>query len=153
MMKRTMLAAMTVAVAALVGPAQGAAQIYPDYRADLGVTVGVSGYTAAFEDVRFSPGWLVGAQGTYWFTPQVGLRANGTYTDRPLNESDFFSTGDDPLLASNVNLWSLSGDVMFRPWGPGTFMGWDARRSWRWDSGRSSSIPPVTTSCAGGPER
>lgn len=99
----------------VAGPA--AAQ---NYRWDLGVNGGYSWYTdvldgedlagatdAAFDDAKFDAGWLLGAQIGFWARPNIGLRLNGTYTDRP------FEAGDAELIG-NVNLWSGSLDLLWR---------------------------------------
>jgi hypothetical protein len=88
---------------------------------DIGVNGGASWYSqlvssdiAAPDGARFKAGWLTGAQLTLWPAANIGLRANMTYTDRPLT-----SDGDVPGASSNdvldhVNLWSGTGDVLFR---------------------------------------
>jgi opacity protein-like surface antigen len=105
--------ALTTAVMVPMVAAPAAAQ---DYRWDVGVNGGFSWYSSMLDtdaagttsdNVRFREGWLAGAQLGYWFTPRVGLRANATYTDRPLRAG-----GADVI--SNVNLWSGSGDLMLR---------------------------------------
>jgi len=90
------------------------------YKADFGVNGGASWYSAmlggsetgladdaAGEDVRFMAGWLVGTQFTVWLKPKLGLRANGTYSERPID-------GEDAFQIDDINLWSLTGDLLFR---------------------------------------
>lgn len=90
------------------------------YRFDFGVNGGYSYYTAMLgsdetglgdattgEDVRFDAGPLAGAQITFWLSDRIGLRANATYADRPV-------VADDVELIDHVNLWSGTGDLMFR---------------------------------------
>jgi hypothetical protein len=86
------------------------------WRGDLGINGGGSWYSPmlggdqidnTLGDVRFRTGWLVGAQGTFWATSRIGIRANGTYTDRGLKQGDID-------LWNDVNLWSGTGDLMFR---------------------------------------
>lgn len=123
MVKRTMLAALTVATVGLIGAVPADAQDYPGWRFDVGVNGGLSGYTAMLdddhlgedtEDIRFESGWLLGSQLTFWVTPRFGIRANGTYTERPVASGGFFSAGD-PEMVNDNNLWTASGDLMFRP--------------------------------------
>ncbi len=92
------------------------------WRADLGINGGGSWYSPLISgdnvnntngDVRFRAGWLVGAQAGFWFTPRIGIRANGTYTDRPLKQGNSFMGGDTELW-HDVNLWSGTGDLLFR---------------------------------------
>ncbi len=110
-------------VAALLLPmAAGAPLAAQSWRADLGINGGGSWYSPLISgdnvnntngDVRFRAGWLVGAQAGLWLTPRIGIRANGTYTDRPLKQGNSFM-GSDTELWHDVNLWSGSGDLMFR---------------------------------------
>ncbi|HEX9105756.1 MAG TPA: outer membrane beta-barrel protein, partial [Longimicrobiales bacterium] len=109
-------------VAALLLPLAGAPLAAQSWKADLGVNGGASWYspllgsdeiTSGNGNVRFRAGWLVGAQAGYWFTPRIGLRANGTYTDRPLKQGNGFFAADQELT-HDVNLWSGTGDLLFR---------------------------------------
>lgn len=110
-------------VAALLLPmAAGAPLAAQSWRFDLGVNGGGSWYSPLLGsdqinntngDVRFRAGWLVGAQAGLWLTPRIGIRANGTYTDRPLKQGNSFM-GSDTELWHDVNLWSGTGDLMFR---------------------------------------
>ena len=118
------------AIAALVLPLAAAPVWAQNYRFDLGVNGGVSWYSDALDeddlfpstgDVGFETGWLVGTQATFWLSPRIGIRANGTYTDRPLTfsngdifDDDDFNDFNDIDLVESVNLWSLTGDLMFR---------------------------------------
>jgi opacity protein-like surface antigen len=96
-----------------------------NYRWDLGVNGGFSWYskmldgedftTSGFEKARFEAGPLLGAQLGVWFTPRIGLRANFAYADRPVevtfeDELDL----DEADAIEHVNLWSGSGDLLFR---------------------------------------
>jgi hypothetical protein len=105
-----------VLVAALLigfGPATASAQ---RWTADFGVNGGWSWYSSMVdegeanspEDVRFKHGWLTGAQLTVYPWSRLGVRANMTYTDRPLE-----TVGGTELLR-HVNLWSGSIDALFR---------------------------------------
>lgn len=127
MMQRTLLAALAVAIGGAVAVSPAQAQDYPDYRFDIGINGGFSGYTAMLddahltqdEDVRFEAGWLLGAQATGWFTPNIGLRGNFTYTERPVTEGGFFDMGEEGNLVGDVNLYQFSGDLMYRFGSPG----------------------------------
>ncbi len=109
---RKLVAFAALATAAAAGPLQA-----QSWRFDLGVNGGYSWYTKSIkpEDfgatdgpgVKFHPNWLTGAQLGFWFTPSIGLRANMTYTDTKLQ------SGDVDVFHDN-NLWSGTGDLMFR---------------------------------------
>jgi hypothetical protein len=114
-----------VLVAALLiglGPATASAQ---RWTADFGVNGGASWYSQLLDDTnappegaRFRAGWLVGSQLTFWPAERVGIRANFAYSERPLymdsNSPQIPGLGEDNLLHGNVNLWSGSGDLLFR---------------------------------------
>ncbi len=135
MMKRTLLAALAVAVTGLFGAAPADAQDFPEYKFDLGINGGFAWYSDMLddehlvdngEDVKFESGWVLGLNGTYWFTPSIGLRANGAYSERPLvlGSYDEIDTNDSSTdIIEDVNLWSVSGDLMFRPLADGYRMG------------------------------
>lgn len=119
MFKTTLLAASAVAIVGLFGATPASAQ-WPDYRFDWGINGGYSYYTGALDNdragtidqnVKFKAGWLAGSQLTWWAMPWLGIRANGTYTDRPLR---IVSLPDNPTAYGDVNLWNASGDVMLR---------------------------------------
>ena len=102
--------------AALLVPVVAAPLAAQRYRADFGVNGGYSWYSNAMssdvtgltdDNVRFEAGPLLGSQLTFWLTPRIGLRANATYADRDL-------ITDETTLVNHVNLWSGSGDLMFR---------------------------------------
>ena len=123
MMKRILLAAMAVTVSGMFGATPADAQDYPNYRFDIGINGGYSGYTAMLddehlgdntEDVRFESGWITGLQMTGWFTPRIGLRANGLFTERPLNQGAFFDMGEEFNVVEDVNIWEGTGDLLFR---------------------------------------
>src|SRR5688572_23708970 len=50
----------------------------------------------------------MGAQLGFWFSRQVGMRANFSYVASP------FMQGDGATLFDDVNLWSGTGDVLIR---------------------------------------
>jgi hypothetical protein len=105
-----------MALAAMPGEAQ-------TYRWDIGINGGYSWYTQSVDravsdaNVRFRAGLLGGAQAGWWFTPRLGVRANATYSDRPLWGHVAAAppqTSEFGTLIQHVNLWSGSGDVLFR---------------------------------------
>lgn len=129
MMKRTMWAALAVTAVGLAGASSAEAQEYPDYRFDIGVFGGGSWYSAMLDDdhlgadmddVRYKAGWVTGAQLTWWATPRFGIRAHGAYSERPLTGGDDGAQDENGNLLSDINLWSVSGDLMLRltrdPW-------------------------------------
>jgi hypothetical protein len=112
----------TAAVAiALCMPVGAAAQ---HYRFDLGVLGGGSWFTSALDrehlgtdgEVQFDTGLLAGAQAGFWFSPRVGLRANFGFADRSLDlDSNEGLSGDgETELLPHVNLWTGTGDLLFR---------------------------------------
>ncbi|HUG39081.1 MAG TPA: hypothetical protein VMM12_01280 [Longimicrobiales bacterium] len=132
MMKRTMWAALAVAVVGLFGARPADAQEFPDYKFDIGVFGGGSWYSAMLDDahlnegtdaVRYKAGWVTGLQATWWATPRFGIRANGAFSERPITGGeDAFQDADGNLLG-DVNLWSASGDLMIRLVPDGYLMG------------------------------
>ena len=132
MMKRTMWAALAVAVVGLFGARPVDAQDFPDYKFDVGVFGGGSWYSAMLDDqhlgegsddVRYKAGWVTGLQATFWATPRFGIRAHGAFSERPITGGDEGQQNADGNLLSDVNLWSLSGDLMIRLIPDGYWMG------------------------------
>jgi hypothetical protein len=109
--------------AALLVPVVAAPATAQSWRFDFGVNGGYSWYSNAMssdetgltgdnDDVKFEAGPLLGSQLTFWLSPRIGLRANATYADRDLvNSNDSDTQGS---LVPHVNLWSGSGDLLFR---------------------------------------
>lgn len=109
--------------AALLVPVVAAPAAAQSWRFDFGVNGGYSWYSNAMgseetgltgenDDVKFEAGPLLGSQLTFWLSPRIGLRANATYADRDLvNSNDEDTQG---TLVPHVNLWSGSGDLLFR---------------------------------------
>ncbi len=124
-------AALTAAVAA---PASG-----QFWRGDFGINGGYAWYTDLLDnanglviddplvdrsrDAKFDDNWLVGSQLGYWFTRNFGIRANGRYTQTDLDQGlslplfsedlgDFI--GNLNRSVNDINLWTLTGDLMFR---------------------------------------
>jgi hypothetical protein len=112
---------LVLVAALLIGlmPATASAQ---RWTADFGVNGGFSWYSqmmddtklAGTEDARFRAGWLAGSQLTFWLRDNIGLRANMTYTDRPMVTDNTIAGRADDVLYGNVNLWSGTGDLLFR---------------------------------------
>jgi hypothetical protein len=119
-----------VLVAALLIGLQPASASAQRWTADWGINGGASWYSQAVsgddappDGARFKAGWLVGSQLTFWPAANFGIRVNGTYTDRPFVADEDLPGGDDELYG-NVNLWSLSGDLLIRLGRPNeTWMG------------------------------
>lgn len=101
------ITALVLAVAVLPASAQ-------NYWFDLGVNAGGSLHTKMIGaddgfnggDLKFGTGWLLGSQLTIWPSARIGLRANLNYADRALEA--------DNEIAPDINLWSGSGDLVFR---------------------------------------
>jgi hypothetical protein len=66
------------------------------------------------KDVKFKNGGMLGTQLTFWPSSRIGIRANGTYADRPLEATDFDLSSPASSGLSHVNLWSASGDLLLR---------------------------------------
>lgn len=118
-MKGLQKALFLVPLFAAVVTAPAAAQ---SWKWDFGVNVGYSHFTNSLgkdqtkistssggSRVRFSSGLMYGSQLGVWFNPKLGLRLNGRYADRNLDGNDMSTD-----LASSVNLWSASADLLFR---------------------------------------
>ena len=108
--------------AALVAPVVAAPASAQRYKVDFGLNGGYSWYSAMLgsdelgaedADVRFNPNWLLGSQLTFWATPKIGIRANMTYTDTDLVIDDG-GTGEEIVSNEHINLWSGTGDLLFR---------------------------------------
>jgi hypothetical protein len=115
-----------VLVAALIvglTPATASAQ---RWTADFGVNGGWSWYSNMIDegeagvanDLRFGSGWLTGAQLTVYPWSRLGVRANMTYTERPIvsggNQVIGVGVGGGNVEMGNINLWSGSVDALFR---------------------------------------
>jgi hypothetical protein len=102
--------------AALLVPVVAAPASAQNWKFDWGVNGGYSWFsdflgsdeTGVDEGITFKPGWVLGTQLTYWASPRIGIRANGTYSDRGLDLGE----GNDDYGA--VNLWTATGDLLFR---------------------------------------
>jgi hypothetical protein len=60
------------------------------------------------DKVKFNKGPFAGAQLTFWPSSRLGIRVNGTFADSDI-QSD-----DDVTYVESVNLWSGTGDLLFR---------------------------------------
>ena len=60
------------------------------------------------DKVKFNKGPFAGAQLTFWPSSRLGIRVNGTFADSDV-QSD-----DDVTYIESVNLWSGTGDLLFR---------------------------------------
>src|SRR5207253_10877727 len=69
---------------------------------DLGATSGGA--------LGFKPGWLVGTQLTWHFSPRFGIRANGAYTDDAFQQR--MAGGTNTEIFHDINLWDVTGDLM-----------------------------------------
>ncbi|MGH7474990.1 MAG: outer membrane beta-barrel protein [Longimicrobiales bacterium] len=112
-MKRTSVAILAAAVVGVFAAEPGSAQ---EWRFDLGIYGGGSWYSSSLdddqlgqdaEDVKFEPGWQLGTQLGWWLHPRFGLRANGGYSERPLDQGG-------EVVAGDINLWDVTGDLMIR---------------------------------------
>jgi hypothetical protein len=61
-------------------------------------------------EVHWDAGWLAGVQLGYNFRPNIGIRLNTRYSDRPVVGSDI-DTND---FVTSTNLWAASLDLLFR---------------------------------------
>jgi len=60
------------------------------------------------DKVKFNKGPFAGAQLTFWPSSRLGIRVNGTFADSDV-QSD-----DDVTYLESTNLWSGTGDLLFR---------------------------------------
>jgi hypothetical protein len=60
------------------------------------------------DEVKFNKSPFLGAQLTFWPSSRIGIRFNGTYADTDV-QSD-----NDVTYLEHVNLWSGTGDLLFR---------------------------------------
>jgi hypothetical protein len=91
------------------------------WKADIGVNGGFSWYSESLDDevagpegARFKAGWLLGSQVTFWPSSKFGLRANMTYSYRPMVSDGDIPALEDNVLHGSMNLWSGSGDLLIR---------------------------------------
>ena len=108
------------AVAALLMPLAVTPATAQSWSWDIGLNAGGSYYTTSLSeehtavgDMAFKPGWLLGGQLTFWLSPSIGLRGNGAYSERPFTWTDDEIGGEENVI-DDVNLWSWSGDLLFR---------------------------------------
>jgi opacity protein-like surface antigen len=109
--------ALTAAALAVMVTAPASAQ---SYRWDVGLKGGWSWYTDMLSrdnvthdgTVRFGNGPLVGLQATYWAGNRLGIRLNADYADRSVDGEE--TAGGVRELWNTMNLWTATGDLMFR---------------------------------------
>jgi hypothetical protein len=65
----------------------------------------------AGRNISMAPGWLGGAQLTFWPSSKFGVRVNGRYASRDIKGSD---TADDFDFVEDVNMWGGTGDLLIR---------------------------------------
>jgi hypothetical protein len=111
-----------VLIAALLIGLAPAAVSAQRWTADFGINGGGSWYSELLDDewagpdgARFKAGWLLGSQLTFWPAERFGLRANMTFTERPIvADGDDIAGLEDNELHGNINLWSGSIDALIR---------------------------------------
>lgn len=99
----------TLVLAFWTGPA-----LAQSYWVDFGIYGGGSLHTSVLGadegfnggDAKFNTGWLLGSQLVIWPSSRIGLRANGNFSERAFEA--------DAEIAPTINLWSGSGDLMYR---------------------------------------
>lgn len=101
-----------------------------NWKFDIGPSVGMAYYTDMLtedhlgnntEGINFETGWLAGLSATFWASPRFGIRAKGTYSDRPmtLGNFDVVDANDETTnIIEDINLWTGTGDLMIRFMGP-----------------------------------
>ncbi|HEY0673030.1 MAG TPA: hypothetical protein VGD27_12210 [Longimicrobiales bacterium] len=111
------LASKVALVSALLLPMAAAPASAQSWKWDLSLGGGYSWFNnqldeedapalGADEDIGFGSAPFLGAQLTFWPSTRFGIRANATYAD-----TDF---GEEVTGIDNVNLWSGTGDLLFR---------------------------------------
>jgi hypothetical protein len=111
---------------AMVVPMAAAPASAQTWKWDFNVNAGYSYFTKILDaeqsgiatqgdkDLKFKSGGLLGSQLTFWVGKNLGIRFNGTYADRPLITDDLTMTQAAGAGLNHVNLWSGSGDLLFR---------------------------------------
>jgi prepilin-type processing-associated H-X9-DG protein len=104
--------------AALLAPMVAAPASAQSWKWDLGLGAGYTMFTNSVDDegitvgtaegLKFDKGIRPYARLGVWFTPRIGLRANATYQDGHVE------TSDGAEVAENINMWSGTGDLLFR---------------------------------------
>lgn len=112
------LASKVALVSTLLLPMAAAPASAQSWKWDLSLGGGYSWFSSTLDEedapglgsdnsVGFNAAPFLGAQLTFWPSHRFGLRVNGTYAD-----TEFES--DDVTYLDNVNLWSGTGDLLFR---------------------------------------
>src|SRR5687768_4664497 len=65
------------------------------------------------EGFGVGPGFIGGAQATFWTTPNFGVRLHGAYFPTGMPQDSDENAGD---AVENVNNWLGDLDLVFRPW-------------------------------------
>ncbi len=112
------LASKVALVSAFLLPLAAAPASAQSWRWDLSLGGGYAGFNNQLDaedvpglgednDIGFGSAPFLGAQLTFWPSTRFGIRANMTYMD-----TDFAS--DNVTYFNHINLWSGTGDLMFR---------------------------------------
>jgi hypothetical protein len=112
------LASKVALLGALMLPMAAAPAMAQSWKWDLSLGGGYSWYRAFLDsenaptladgdEVKFGSNPFLGGQLTFWPSSRIGIRINGTYADTEVES-------DDVTYLENVNLWSGTGDLMFR---------------------------------------
>ena len=112
------LASKVALLGALMLPMAAAPAMAQSWKWDLSLGGGYSWYRAFLDsenaptlaegdEVKFGSAPFLGAQLTFWPSSRIGIRVNGTYADTDVESDDF-------THLDNVNLWSGTGDLLFR---------------------------------------
>jgi hypothetical protein len=113
------LASKAVLLGALMLPMAAAPASAQSWKWDLSLGGGYAWYRSFLDNtnapglaeddkVKFNKSPFLGAQLTFWPSQRIGIRVNGTYADTDV-QSD-----DDVTYLESVNLWSGTGDLLFR---------------------------------------
>lgn len=113
------LVSKAVLLGALMLPMAAAPASAQSWKFDLGLGGGYAWYRSFLDSsnapglaeddkVKFNKGGFGAVQLTFWPSSRLGIRANGTFADSDV-QSD-----DDVTYLESVNLWSGTGDLLFR---------------------------------------
>src|SRR5688572_29917450 len=119
------LASKVALLGALMLPMAAAPAMAQSWKWDFSLGGGYSWYRAFLDsenaptladgdEEKFGSAPFLGAQLTFWPSSRIGIRLNGTYADTDIEGLDSEIDGDDVSFLENVNLWSGTGDLMFR---------------------------------------
>jgi hypothetical protein len=116
--RKMKLASKVALLGALMLPMAAAPAMAQSWKWDLSLGGGYSWYRAFLDsdnaptlaeddEVKFGSAPFLGAQLTFWPSQRIGIRVNGTYADTEVKSDNF-------THIENVNLWSGTGDLLFR---------------------------------------